>query len=72
MLVLWAVSPDLVDLVVQFVPSREGFLEHVATPGCQGDQLLSAIRRFVDAFTPVLAEVQGFLASHDLDFQTRV
>ena len=57
---------------MQIVPSRENFLEKVAMPECKGDELLVAIRSFVDVFAPVLAELQGFLASHNLDFQTRV
>ena len=65
-------AADSREAVVQIVPSRESFLEKVATPECQGEQLLVAIRNFVDAFTPVLAELQGFLACHNLDFQTRV
>ena len=57
---------------MQFVPTRETFLESVSTPDCQGAKLMAAMRYFIDVFAPVLAEVQGFLASHGLDFQTRV
>ena len=60
------------DLGLQFVPTRETFLESVSSPDCQGPKLMTAMRQFIDAFAPVLAEVQGFLASHGLDFQTLV
>lgn len=54
---------------MQLVPSREGFFDKFGTPN---EQLMAELKQFVDQFTPMLKQIHDFLASHDLDFPTRV
>lgn len=54
---------------VQLVPSRQAFFEKFGEPG---EQLMTDMKQFIDAFSPLLAQIHQFLAAHHLDFPTRV
>ena len=54
---------------LQLVPSRQAFFEKFGTPG---EALMDDLKRFVDAFAPILLQIHEFLVAHNLNFPTRV
>ena len=54
---------------MQLVPSRESFFEKLKTEGEAG---MEEMNQFLNAFLPVLNEIQGFMKSHGLDDPTPV
>lgn len=55
--------------IVQLVPSRESFFEKLEIDSEAGMEEMSS---FLQAFSPVLKEIQTFLKAHGLDDPTPV
>ena len=54
---------------MQLVPSREVFFEKLEVVR---EESMEEMRGFLDAFAPVLSDIDTFLKSHDLDDPTPV
>lgn len=54
---------------MQLVPSRDTLFAALGTPG---EEMMQQLVVAIDAFEPLLTEVQQFLAAHELDYQIKV
>ncbi|KAK9824601.1 hypothetical protein WJX72_011621 [[Myrmecia] bisecta] len=64
----WITSSAFI-LALKLAPSREGFFAKLGTPG---EQMMTEMKEFLDAFVPFLTDSHMFLKEHGLDDPTKV